>query len=405
MGNKFSAIKTINFITANNKYLFANITFLMVLFFLAFGLIYLFRKKGNPWLFFLLLLYHTGMSIFYYFWQAWPPLDTANYYGTAKEARSIFSLSHVGRDYVSLIIYPFVKYTYLSFFSGFMLFNIIGFIGMIFFYITLKERMQGQDHSLNLLNLIIFLPGINFWTAPIGKEAILFPAIMMILYALNNLHQRIFYFALGSLFLALIRPHVFFMIILSLLLPMFFWAKTKTIHKIIFFPLLFILMVPAYSLLLQRTELDTINLDTAQEFIEERGVNWGGGSGVDIQNYNSVFKIFTYLYRPLFFDSRSIFMVLASCENLLYLLFTWQMVSFKFLKFIKEEKNLFVCFNLVFFLIGAVLMSHTEGNLGTAVRHKTMIMPSLLALFLLYRAQTQPAKAPANNIAAAVAKN
>ena len=405
MLNKFSSNKHILILTANNKYFFANFSFLLVLFLLAFGVIYLVRKKGNPKLFVLLLLYHTGMSVFYYFWQSWPPLDTANYYETAASAPSISSFSEVGRDYVSLILYPFVKYLHLSFFSGFMLCNVFGFLGLLLFYITLKELIQGQDRVLKLLNIIIFFPGINYWTAPIGKEAILYPAIMMILYALVRLPQRIIYFALGGLLLALIRPHVLVMIIVALLVALVFLAKNRPLEKLVFIPLLLILLIPAHSLLLQRTQLETINLNSAEEFIEERGVNWGGGSGVDIQNYNPVFKLFTYLYRPLFVDIHSFFMALASCENLLYLLITWQLLSFKFVKFVKDEKNLFLSFNLLYFFIGAVLMSYTEGNLGSAMRHKVMLMPSLLALFLLYRAKAQTEALTANKFAAVSVKD
>ena len=398
MVNEFSLL------TVNNKYVFANFIFLLLLFLFAFWVIFFLRKKGNPKLLILLLIYHTGMSVFYYFTQGWPPLDTANYYQSAAGLSSISNLQ-VGRDYVSLILYPFVRYLYLSFFSGFMLFSIISYLGLLFFYITLKEMLPDNNQESKFLNLIIFLPGLNIWTAPIGKEAIVFLAIMMIIYSLIKLPQRIFFFGLGSLALALIRPHVFVMIILALLMSLVSFAKTRPLQKLVFISLLFILLIPGYSLLLQRTELQTINLDTAQEFIEERGVNWGGGSGVDIQNYNSVFKLFTYLYRPLFVDSHGVTMVLASCENLIYLLITWQMLSFKFLKFIRNERSLFLSFNLLFFLIGAVLMSHTEGNLGTAMRHKIMIMPSLLALWLIYRAKTQPVALAASNLATATGKD
>ena len=376
-------------LTVNNKYVFANFTFLLVLFLLAFGIIYLLRKKGNPRLFVLLLLYHTGMSVFYYFWL-WPPLDAGNYYLSVFEVSSTSDFMNVGGDWVTLILYPLVRYVNLSLFSGYLLFSIIGFLGLLFFYIALVELIQGHEPASKFLNMIVFLPGLSFWTSAISKESIVFLGIMMIFYAIIKLNQRIIYFALGSLLVVLIRPHVFMMIIVALLVSMILLAKTSLIQKIVFIPLLFIILVPTYPLLLERTQLETINIDTAQEFIEERGVNWGGGSGVDIQNYNSVFKLFTYLYRPLFVDSHSVFMVLSSCENLIYLLVTWQLLSFNFLKFMRNERSLFLSFNLLFFLIGAVLMSHTEGNLGTAMRHKIMIMPSLLALWLIYRAKTQP---------------
>jgi hypothetical protein len=282
-----------------------------------------------------------------------------------------------------------------------MLFNVIGFIGLLFFYITMKSLLNNNEKAVKLLNILIFLPGISYWTAPISKESITFLGITMILYSLVNLGKRFIYFFFGLIFLALIRPHILVMVIVSLLLSMLFLARLNVIKKLVFIPLLLILLVPAHSLLLQQTKLKQVTLETAEEFIEERGVNWGGGSGVDIQNYNPVFKFFTYLYRPLFVDIRNVPMAVASCENLIYLIISLQMLSFKFLKFIKNEKNLFLSFNLLFFFIGAVLLSHTEGNLGTAVRHKIMIMPSLLALYLVYKAKIQPATVAARKLATA----
>jgi hypothetical protein len=391
-------------LTANNKYFFANFAFLVVLFLFAFWLIYLFRKEGNLKIFILLLLYHTWMSICYYFLQPWPPYDTAGYYMMALDGRSISDFSAVGKEYVSVVLYPLVKYMHLSFFSGFMLFNVIGFIGLLFFYITMKSLLNNNEKAVKLLNILIFLPGISYWTGPISKESIVFLGITMILYSLVNLGKRFIYFFLGLIFMALIRPHIFVMVIVSLLLSMLFLAKLNVIKKLVFIPLLLILLVPAHSLLLQQTKLKQVDLETAEEYIEERGVNWGGGSGVDIQNYNPVFKLFTYLYRPLFVDIRNVPTALASCENLFYLIISLQMLSFKFIKFVKNEKNLFLSFNLLFFFIGAILLSHTEGNLGTAVRHKIMIMPSLVALFLVYKAKTQPAAVAASKLATAAYK-
>jgi hypothetical protein len=216
---------------------------------------------------------------------------------------------------------------------------------------------------------------------------------------LVKFNKRIIYFLLGTAFVVLIRPQIYVMIILALLLSLVFLAKTKILQKLILVPLLLVLIVPTYHLLQERTHLETINLETTQKFIEARGVDWGGGSGINIQNYNLAFKLFSYLYRPLFFDVHNFSMAIASFENLVYLIITLQMCSFKFLRFVKNEKSLFLSFNLLYFLIGAVLLSSTEGNLGTAERHKIMLMPALLALFLIYRAKTKPLPVRQNNLA------
>src|SRR4030042_544299 len=99
----FSRNPTILLLTANNKYFALNFIFLLCLLFFALTIIYIFRKQGNMKLFIYLLLYHTVMSLMYYFGQSWPPLDTASYYIEAVLSANIFILMKVGGAYVSLI--------------------------------------------------------------------------------------------------------------------------------------------------------------------------------------------------------------------------------------------------------------------------------------------------------------
>ena len=386
-------------LTSNNKYFAANVFFILVLFSCALFFIYLFRKQGKVKLLILLLVYHTVLSIAYYYWQPWPPYDTGFYYLQALSGASIYDFLRVGGAYVCLVLYPLVKYVHLSFFFGFMLFNVIGFIGLLFLYISMKSLLNDHEKAIRLLNIVVFFPGISFWTGPISKESIVFLGITMIMYTLIRFNRRIIYFLLGSALVTLIRPQIYVVIILALLLSLVFLARTSFLQKVILILLLLALMVPTYHLLLQRVEMNSITFEGAQQFIENRGENWGGGSGINMQNYNQVFKVFTYLYRPLFFDVHNVSMVIASCENLFYLLITLQMCSFKFISFVKNEKNLFISFNLLFLLIGAIMLANSEANLGTAVRHKIMLMPSLLALFLLYRAKLQPSSQEQNNLA------
>ncbi len=286
-----------------------------------------------------------------------------------------------------------------------MLFNSIGFVGLVFFYIAMKGLIDGNKKAIKLLNIVIFLPGTSFWTSSISKESIIFLGVTLILYALININKRINYFILGSAPIILIRPHIYVAILSAILLSMVFLAKTKFSQKFILFIVLLIFLVPTYNMLLERTNLKTIDLEIAQSYVEERGVNWGGGSGIDIQNYNPLFKLFSFLYRPLFVDVRSTMMAVASLENLFYLIITLQMCSFKFIRFIRNEKNLFISFNVLYFILAAVMLSHTEGNLGTASRHKIMIMPSLLALSLWYRAKIKPMPVEQKNFEVSVMKD
>ena len=57
-------------------------------------------------------------------------------------------------------------------------------------------------------------------------------------------------------------------------------------------------------------------------------------SGIDISNYGLGLQLFTFIYRPLFFDAPGILGLIVSVENVFYLFITLRLLSFKGVKFL-----------------------------------------------------------------------
>jgi hypothetical protein len=104
-------------------------------------------------------------------------------------------------------------------------------------------------------------------------------------------------------------------------------------------------------------------------------------SGVDINNYNQFFKLFTFLYRPLFVDAPNLIGVFTSIEDLLYLILTLQMLKILLVHF--KRVNSFFVILFISFLVTSLALAQITGNLGIAVRQKAQIFP----LFFLFYAK------------------
>jgi hypothetical protein len=389
----------IAFYLQNNKYTINNIIFLMILFSITIIILNYICKKDNSRyfkIFFFCLLYHTAMSILFYNWQSWPPTDAGGFFKEAILANNAFELILQPRKYVGLFLYPFVNIMKLSFFSGFMLFNVIGFFALIIFFMTILEQIKGNLKAEKLLIFILFLPGLNYWTCSISKESINLFGISIVLYALVNLNKRMKYLLIGLLLLAPVRPYIFIMVLFALMLALMVTKSVSLGKKILLMIIIIMVSIPAFHIFKTTIQMEKVDIESAKEYMDARSAGWRGGSSIDLQNYSIPLRFFTFLYRPLFFDAHSSFMILASLENIIYLIITLQMFSFKFIRFLRKEKNIFIMFNLMFFLTAGFFLSYTEGNLGTAMRHKTVIMPSLLAIYILYKAkyELEPVPSP-----------
>ena len=109
-----------------------------------------------------------------------------------------------------------------------------------------------------------------------------------------------------------------------------------------------------------------------------------GATAVDISSYNLPTKLFTYMFRPLFFDAKGLFSILMSFENLILLL----IISYPILIYLKKPKLIRIKIDSIKLFLIVYLMtlwiSNASGtaNLGLAYRHKLTILPALLFLTL-----------------------
>ena len=116
-----------------------------------------------------------------------------------------------------------------------------------------------------------------------------------------------------------------------------------------------------------------------------------GNLAISLTDMPFPLKIFTFMFRPLFFDANGFYTLLMSVENLILIL----IFLYPVIKIIRTLKTSIINLNsLTIFLItyltsNWVLYSLTIANLGTANRYKLMFIPALTCLSLIFSSKTK----------------
>ena len=104
-----------------------------------------------------------------------------------------------------------------------------------------------------------------------------------------------------------------------------------------------------------------------------------GNSSIDLLNSNYFERFFLVLFRPFFFDSKTLFQFFVSIENfvlaIIIIIFAYKIYYLK-LKFSLIDKH--IRFALLFSIMCILFYSIYMYNLGLASRMRVMFLPFLL---------------------------
>lgn len=326
--------------------------------------------------------WHSLFSMVYLVYTLRNPADSVRYFTSNAFDEQRFSLGTRAVEYFTGLLKVFD----LSYLGCFLVFNIIGAIGLITFAGVIKKTVKNSKRSLKFMSLIVvLLPSISFWSSAIGKDAISFLAINIALWAVLSLNKNKRLMVASIILMLLVRPHIAGMIILALSFSIAFDKNINSKLKVAL--LLFsvvgsIVMIPFALKYAGVGNEGAVGTDALQSYIEKRqGYNMQGGAGVDISSMILPEQMFTYLFRPLPHEASGITSLLASLDNVLLLCILILGLKSIFLKKLRQDKSnrKFMWFYAVGTLI---ILSLTTANLGIAIRQKWMFVPMFIYLFI-----------------------
>lgn len=349
-------------------------------------------KKNFPFLSIGLLnklyFFHVLFWFIYYLYASYNPSDSIGYYLRTSLLNSWLPTFGTDTKFIEFIAYPFINWFNFSYEAVMFLFAWFGYLGFLYFYIFFKENVKSniKFRGIELVFLLLFLPNMHFWTASLGKGSIIFWGIAMFAYAMRKPEKRVSSLVLGSFIVYCIRPHMFLFLGVGAVLGFFTGQERVPFYQKFLVYLAFAGSIGLmYNDILAIANIDAENpFESFDEFADTRAGHLArAGSGVDMSSYPLPLKLFTFWFRPLFFDASGALALYISLENLLYLLLTWKLVDKDFIPFLKKSSSM-VKMSLVIFISSSIALSFVMSNLGIVIRQKSQVMYFLFFVILAF---------------------
>ncbi len=295
-----------------------------------------------------------------------------------------FDFASYGTDFMLFLNYPLIKLGF-PFWSGFLIYGIIGFYG-IMKWMQWTAVVLGRTFmvkGINILPFFFFLPNFHVWTAVLGKEALVFWGIASVFYAFAVKKYKSFSAIAGILIVLIIRPHVALMLLSSFVIVLFFNSGYSLRKRLAIATVLSLVLATLVYMVLQLSQIRYWNWARIKRYNDFSILSFeNSGSYVPMLEYNYGYKLFSFNFRPLFYDAKSFMHYLASLENGLILLLS--VITLFFLG--KYYRNMiFPSWVKIVFLLTAIsslLFVQRYANLGIFMRTKMMFQPFLLIAIL-----------------------
>ena len=324
-----------------------------------------------------LYVWHTLFSLVYYLFSLSNASDaTVNY----RHSLSLNAFEfYPGSPFIKLVASFFSKGLDASYLNTTLCFGLIGCIGLILLYLSLKEYLKAFPWYWSL---ILFIPSMSFWTASLSKDPISFFAVCLFLYAVTTSKKTLLLTSIAFFAMFMVRPHVGALILASYVIYFIIRARVHILFKMITIPAIFAGLMLSITFVEQYIGLDESSADGYMDYIDKReSVSQTGRSAVDISSMSYPMKMFTYIFRPLPFEAYSVTALVNSIENTLLLFaFVYIIIKtrFKIRPFI-QDKNMWL---FAYLMLTSSVLALTTANLGIATRQKWMFMPVIIYLLV-----------------------
>ena len=342
-----------------------------------------------------LYFWHTLICIAHYFWITKVGNDVLGTYIRSLDPSSSFGrftylptgeAQYITNIFILNFYRIFSYYLKFSLFTTFLVINIIGNNAILLIeYFYRKLSIDFPRNIRFVFGLFLWIPTLHFWTS-LGKDSLVILGILLITYSLENLKKRFLLAIPALIIVTIIRNYISIMVVLSIILSIFLnKSAIKQSSKIILLGgalLSMVFIFPLVTSFLFDGNLE--NFKTILETINYNSRMTSTGTYAIDPNTDLFTRIFSYIFRPLFFDARNLFGLVLSFDNfILLIIFVYSfinMIKFRCLRL--SFNNQISTFCATFSFSTAFLLSISTSNLGLAARHKWMFLPVAFILFL-----------------------
>jgi hypothetical protein len=346
----------------------------------------LYKNDSNYKIF--LFFYHLAFSFLAYQLRINRGVSDSHFYWAKNiniNNNSWFDFADYGANFVLFLNYPLIKLG-IPFLGGFLIYGIIGYLGILK-WIEFSKKVVGKIYfkGYNVLPILFFLPNLHYWTATLGKEPLVFFAIASIFNYLADFKANLVSTIIAFTILLLIRPHVAILLLISIVSVVLFQKKYSLKNRLIFlFSSLTITSILLY-MVLQLALIHNWNWSRVVYSNNYSILSFSNSKAyVPMLDYSIWYKLFSFNFRPLFYDSQTIWSLFASIENVIILSFY---LLFFILLIVRYKKNIFpewMKIVLLFTLLSCLIYVQRYANLGIFMRTKIMFQPFMLIAIISF---------------------
>jgi hypothetical protein len=362
---------------------------LLLIGYIIFELVSVIKRTSSQiiiYFFVLFTLIHFGVSVGYsYFLDRLTMIhDPIIFYNKALIEKDWLGSFGFGNQFMPFLIYPLVQLN-IRIEVLFFLFSTISFKGFLMYFEMLDlNRLKNNNRFLLLFYL---LPTLHFWTGSLGKEALLV-YLMAIFLCKLKLKSFDFSFVVLLLMIFLIRPHVFFVLILVFSVLFFMSNELDRALKIRMLLFVFLSVMVLLPLSLKFfLRIDILNFESLENYIFEflDFTETNGGSSISLIDTNVISRILYLVFMPLpfLYDFKNKLQIIVSIENVFFLL-GFLYTLFYFIKNGLKWQNL--KYDLRFALMASLFLIILFGsylyNLGLGNRMRIMFLPYIFYFFI-----------------------
>ncbi|GAB2633238.1 hypothetical protein [Belliella aquatica] len=266
----------------------------------------------------------------------------------------------------------------LNFLTGNLLYAAAAFIGIRILYKSTFNYISNGTSTKTLIFLIwIFcFPNLHFWTAGVGKEALLFTAIMLALEAFNRDKINLFLALIAILLAWWIRPITGAILALTCFISFILNKNNSLLHRNIALGLFLILGgLAAYKLTIMM-HLEEYSWQAFLDFSGQQMAflqNLNANSEIPMQDYNALQKTYALFLRPDWTDVTNFWTFAAAVENTTFILLI-AVATFSYFKHKTFTLPKTITWGLFFGLSMMLIYAFTLNNLGIITRMKSTYM-------------------------------
>lgn len=360
------------------------VTFLLILLITAYTIKAVVNKFHLPsenylWVLFVV---HVLLTAVYMLYAAQTTSDSISYYNKTSAATGWFELWGIGTPFIHFFAWPYIGLFGLSYYASMVVFSFFGYLSILLFYITAKEniRLEPVWMKWSGIELIFLLPNLHFWSSSLGKGSVILIGLALFTYGLSRFNRRTVPLLIGGLITFVVRPHILFTVIVSIMLGVILTSSgIKPVFRWFIFLIAGFIFFYISDDVLKFADTESLDITSSASLSHRAAELSKSTTGVNIQEYGLPMKMFTFWFRPLFVDGQGLMGLIVSFENLLYLYMFFIVIKQGFLYW-KDWNGWFrIC--LFFFLFGSVALAQVTGNLGIAMRQKAQLMPFFFIIY------------------------